>query len=481
MITFALSIVALIVGYFVYGSFVERVFKIEKDRVTPAHRKSDGVDFVVMKDTKSFLIQFLNIAGTGPIFGAIAGALWGPIAFLWIVFGCIFAGAVHDFLIGMMSLRENGTSVAELAGQNLGRWAKYLMVIFSVVLLILVGVVFISSPADILADLTSINKWVFVGIIFLYYIMATVMPIDKIIGKIYPLFGISLLIMAIGIICGLIINGYTIPELTFRNLHPDGKSIFPYLFISIACGAVSGFHATQSPMIARCLNNEVSGRRVFYGAMITEGIVALIWAAVAMTFFGSIEQLAQAGSAPIIVNKISIGLLGPLGALLAILGVVACPITSGDTAFRSARLTIADAFGINQSKIYNRFMVCIPLFIIAALLLFVNFEILWRYFSWANQTLAAVALWTAASYLKRRKKLYVIALIPAMFMTVVVTTYIIIAPEGFGTFFKDVSVNTIEQIGLIVGFLVLATCTITFFIKVKVDKKLAVDDEMYTL
>lgn len=468
MITFTISIVALIAGYFIYGKFVEKIFGIEDKRETPAHTRNDGVDFVVMKSAKSFLIQFLNIAGTGPIFGAIAGALWGPVAFLWIVFGCIFAGAVHDFLIGMMSLRDNGSSVAELAGKNLGVWAKYFMVGFSIILLILVGVVFISSPADILADLTNMNKWIFVGIIFVYYIIATVMPIDKIIGKIYPIFGFALLAMAVGIIFGLVINGYTIPEMTLENLHPTGKSIFPYLFISIACGAISGFHATQSPMIARCLDKEKDGRKVFYGAMITEGVVALIWAAVAMTFFGGIKELFEAGSAPVVVNKISTGILGPVGAFLAILGVVACPITSGDTAFRSARLTIADALGFDQSKIKNRFIICVPLFLIGASLLFINFDILWRYFSWANQTLAMVALWTASAYLKRKHKNYFIALVPAMFMTVVVTTYIIIAPEGFVGFFGNVDTKLIETIGVTIGLITSLLFTILFFALVKI-------------
>lgn len=475
MVSFILSIIALILGYFIYGKIVERIFGPDENALTPAKRLQDGVDYVEMDEKKTFLIQFLNIAGTGPIFGAVAGAMWGPAAFIWIVFGCIFAGAVHDYLIGMMSLRKDGASVAELVGDNLGNKAKQLMRVFSVVLLILVGVVFITSPAAILHDLIkSVPTLTFVGIIIVYYMVATVLPIDKLIGKIYPIFGICLLIMAVGIGIGLVVQGYDIPEITFKNYHPQGVSVFPYLCISIACGAISGFHATQSPMMARCLGNEKQGRRVFYGAMISEGIVALIWAAAAMSFFGGTPGLGEAlgqGGAAVVVNRISNSVLGKVGGALAILGVVACPITSGDTAFRSARLTIADAIGYKQGPILNRFVIAIPLFVVGIALCFIDFNVLWRYFSWSNQTLATIALWAATKYLATNGKNYKIALIPAMYMTVVVTSYIIIAPEGFVRFFKGVPTSTVELVGNISGIVLSLICTAVFMKSLKKDNK----------
>ncbi len=463
MITFLLSIAALIAGYFLYGRLTEKVFRVDPNRPTPVQTMADGVDYVEIKPKRAFLIQFLNIAGTGPIFGAIAGAMWGPAAFFWIVFGCIFGGAVHDFLVGMMSVRFGGATIAELVGKTLGRFPKNFVRFFSVFLLILVGVVFIKSPSDILHDLTGWNSFIFLGIIIAYYILATVLPIDKIIGKIYPIFGITLLIMAVGIGVGMFVKGYQIPEFTFQNLHPEGKSIFPYLFISIACGAISGFHATQSPMMARCMSNERQGRQVFYGAMIAEGIVALIWAAVAMCFFGSIEALGQAGPAAVVVNQVSNGILGPIGGVLAIIGVVACPITSGDTAFRSARLAIADAFRFDQKPLKNRFLIAIPLFAVGIALCFINFDIIWRYFSWANQTLAAIALWAAVKYLADQGRNYWIALVPAAFMTVVVVCYIIVAPEGFLFLFGGMDIKVAEWIGIGIGILAAVACLSTFF------------------
>lgn len=463
MITFFLSVAALVVGYFVYGRVTEKAFRIDPERLTPARTMADGVDYVELRPRKAFLIQFLNIAGTGPIFGAIAGAMWGPAAFFWIVFGCIFGGAVHDFLVGMMSMRCKGATLAELTGKTLGRLPKNFVRLFSLAVLILVGVVFIKSPADILHDLTGWNTFLFIGIIMAYYILATVLPIDKIIGKIYPIFGICLLIMAVGIGVGMFVKGYQIPEFRFENFHPQGKSIFPYLFISIACGAISGFHATQSPMMARCITNERQGRPVFFGAMITEGIVALIWAAIAMCFFGSIEALGQAGPAAVVVNQVSSGILGPVGGILAVIGVVACPITSGDTAFRSARLVIADAFGFDQKPIKNRFLVAVPLFAIGIALCFINFDIVWRYFSWANQTLAAVALWTAVKYQADRRCNYWIALVPAVFMTVVVVSYIIVAPEGFLFVFGGLDIKLAEWIGIGIGLMTAVACLAIFF------------------
>ncbi|MDY2980648.1 MAG: carbon starvation CstA family protein [Fusobacterium sp.] len=471
MISFIASIIALVVGYMIYGKVVEKVFDPDPNSLTPAKRLEDGVDYVEMDIKKTFLIQFLNIAGTGPIFGAVAGAMWGPAAFIWIVFGCIFAGAVHDYLIGMMSLRRDGASVAELVGENLGNGAKQLMRVFSVVLLVLVGVVFVTSPAAILNDLTGIDKLVLIGIIIAYYLVATVLPIDKVIGKIYPIFGVALLIMAVGIGFGIVIQGYDIPEIAFHNFHPKGQSVFPYLCISIACGAISGFHATQSPMMARCLGNETQGRKVFYGAMICEGVVALIWAAAAMSFFGGTPGLGVAlskGGAAVVVNKISGTVLGKVGGALAILGVVACPITSGDTAFRSARLTIADAIGYKQGPVANRFIVAIPLFAIGVALCFIDFNILWRYFSWSNQTLATIALWAAAAYLAKLGKAYLMAAIPATFMTVVVTSYILIAPEGF---------KMSESIGNPVGLVVAAISAIAFYVKFNPIYKKAVENK----
>ncbi|MCG8540530.1 MAG: carbon starvation protein A [Clostridia bacterium] len=434
MFTFIASIIILILGYVFYGKFVEKVFVIKDSNETPAIAMEDGVDYIPMSWPRIFLIQFLNIAGLGPIFGAIAGALWGPAAFLWIVLGCIFAGATHDYFSGMLSIRHKGTSVSEIVGIYLGDRAKQVMRVFSVVLLVLVGVVFIKGPAGLLSNITGIQATIWVGIIIAYYLLATVLPVDKLIGKIYPLFGASLLIMAVGIGVGIIAKGYTIPEITLANLHPKGTSIFPFLFITIACGAISGFHATQSPLMARCVRKEREGRRVFYGSMIAEGIIALIWAAAAMAFFGGTDGLAATlgnGGPAVAVNEISRTLLGTVGGVLALLGVVACPITSGDTAFRSARLVIADAINFKQDKTANRFMVAIPLFIVGIALTQINFGIIWRYFSWSNQTLAMIVLWASAAYLAKNKKLHWICTVPATFMTGVTTAYILQAEEGF--------------------------------------------------
>ncbi len=434
MITFIVSLLALIGGYFVYGTIVERIFGVSDANETPAKRLADGVDYVEMDWKQAFLIQFLNIAGLGPIFGAVAGALWGPAAFMWIVFGCIFAGATHDYLAGMLSVRHDGATIAEVVGEYLGEGARKIMIVFSVVLLILVGVVFVNGPAGILNSLVpSVSTLKWVAIIMAYYIIATLVPVDKLIGKIYPLFGAALIFMGIGIAVMMFAKGYAtnIPELTFSNIHPKGTAIYPFLFITIACGAISGFHATQAPLMARCLRNEKEGRRVFYGSMIAEGIIALIWAAAAMTFFdGGVEGLAVAGPAGVVVNTISSSMLGKVGGFLALLGVVACPITSGDTAFRSARLALADAAKFNQGPIKNRLIVAVPLFAVGIGLCFIDFGIIWRYFAWSNQTLATIALWAGAVYLAKNAKAHWIASIPATFMSAVVTTYIIIAPEG---------------------------------------------------
>ncbi len=462
MITFICAILALVAGYFIYGAIVEKIFGIEPDRETPAIKNPDGVDFVPLDWIRSFLIQLLNIAGTGPIFGAIAGALWGPVAFLWIVFGCIFGGAVHDFLAGMLSVRNNGKTVGDIVGVYLGTGAQQIMRVFSLILLILVGVVFISSPAGILTAMTGVPLNVWIAVAIVYYLIATVVPVDKIIGKLYPIFGASLLLMCVGIGGGLILGvaPHAMPELSFENLHPRNVSIFPFLFISIACGAISGFHATQAPMIARCLKNESQGRRVFYGAMIAEGVIALIWAAAAMTFFGGTVGLSQAGAAPVVVNTISQSMLGPVGGILAVLGVVICPITSGDTAFRGARLIVADALKLDQQSSKNRFIIAIPMFVVAIILCNVDFNIIWRYFSWSNQTLATIVLWTSAVYLATKGKFHWIATLPATFMTSVVTTYIIMAPEGL---------KLPETVGIPCG-IIMAIASFSYFM-FKISKK----------
>ncbi|MFA8298972.1 MAG: carbon starvation protein A [Hyphomicrobiales bacterium] len=468
MISFLTAIVALIAGYFVYGVIVEKIFGADPKRPTPAITKADGVDFVPMPIRKIFLIQFLNIAGLGPIFGAIAGALWGPVAFLWIVFGCIFAGAVHDYLSGMISLRHDGASLPEIVGKYQGKGMQNFMRFFAVILLVLVGAVFIKGPASILHDLTGVNTLILAGAIFIYYLIATLAPVDKIIGKIYPVFGLSLLIMAVGIFFALVFGGYNIPEISldsFANMHnsPDEFPVFPMLFITIACGAISGFHATQSPMMARCMTNELHGRKIFYGAMISEGIVALIWAAASMSFFGGVEALAttmarEGNNAAWVVNEICNTTLGRIGGALAIIGVVAAPITSGDTAFRSARLTIADALGFSQKPISKRLLISIPLFVGGLVLTQVNFGIIWRYFGWANQTLATITLWTLVLYLAKKSKPYVFVLIPAIFMTAVIFTYILVAPEGFA-----LDLN----LGYIIGISLTAIVTLIYLLVIR--------------
>lgn len=432
-----IAIAVLVTGYVVYGKFVERVFGINESRQTPALEMADGVDFIEMPWYKIFLIQFLNIAGLGPIYGAIAGALWGPQAFIWIVLGSIFAGGVHDYFSGMLSIRNGGSTIAEIVGKYLGGGAKQFMRVFSVVLLVLVGTVFMTGPALLLGDLSflSIGSYqVWLGIILVYYFLATILPVDKIIGKIYPLFGATLIIMAVGIAGMLLIQGYQLPPLTMENIHPGDLSVWPLLFITIACGAISGFHATQSPLMARCVGNERQGRRVFYGSMIAEGIIALVWAAAAMSFYYGTDGLAVAsgaGGPGAVVYEVSTSLMGTVGGLLAMLGVIACPITSGDTAFRSARLVIADFTKTSQVETKKRLLVALPLFVVGFALSLIDFNIIWRYFAWSNQTLATVVLWASAVYLVQNQKFHWIATIPATFMTAVIVTYILQAPEGF--------------------------------------------------
>ncbi|MFD1186242.1 carbon starvation CstA family protein [Pontibacter rugosus] len=462
MISFCLSVVALVLGYILYSKFVERIFEVDPNRKTPAITMRDDVDYVPMPEWKIFLIQFLNIAGLGPIFGAVAGAMWGPSAFLWIVLGSIFAGGVHDYFSGMLSVKHGGESITEITGRYLGDGMKQFMRAFTILLMIMVGAVFIMGPAKILNDMTgdiaTVTTWVW-GIL-IYYVLSTVLPIDKLIGKLYPLFGVALLFMALGLSVIMFTDGYVIPEITLASLtnmrtNAESYPLFPMLFVTIACGAISGFHASQSPMMARCMTNEKQGRRIFYGAMITEGVVALIWAAVSMSFFGGIRELndtmiAQQGNAAYVVNVISNTMLGKIGGILALLGVVAAPITSGDTAFRSARLIVADFTKSNQSKIMNRLLISLPLFVLGYGLTLIDFGIVWRYFAWTNQTLATIVLWTVTVYLINEHKFYWVSLVPATFMTVVAVSYILVAPEGF-----SLSTDIAYPVGIVIALVLL--------------------------
>ena len=434
MISFFICLFLLIGGFFVYGKFAEKVFGPD-DRRTPAIAMEDGADYVPMGTARIFLIQLLNIAGLGPIFGALAGAAWGPSVFLWITLGTILGGGVHDYMIGMMSMRHKGASVSELTGMYLGNGMKQVMRVFSVVLLVLVGVSFSTGPANLLAMLTpevlDMNFWLIV--VLVYYFFATFVPIDKLIGKIYPIFGICLIVMALGVGGMILFSGnYTIPEITLQNLHPNGTPIWPVMFISVACGAISGFHATQSPLMARCMRSEKSGRNVFYGAMVAEGIIALIWAAAGAAFYngtgGLLTALGQGQAS--VVYEICFTLLGPIGAVIAMIGVIACPISSADTAYRSARLTLADWFNFDQKPIRNRLILTVPLLGVGAFLTQIDVQIIWRYFSWSNQTLAMIALWAASVYLLKRGRAYLVTALPATFMSAVSCTYILMAEEG---------------------------------------------------
>lgn len=463
MITFTCCFIALLVGYFTYGKLVERIVGVDPAWKTPAYTLQDGVDYIPMPTWKIFMIQFLNIAGLGPIFGAILGAKFGTASFLWIVLGTVFAGAVHDFISGHLSLRMNGASLPEIIGHYLGHRFMQFMRAFTILLMILVGVVFVAGPAGLLANLTpaALDTTFWILVIFLYYILATLLPIDKIIGKIYPLFAAALLFMAVGILVMLYVHHPALPELTdgLANTHPDGLPIFPIMFVSIACGAISGFHATQSPLMARCLTNERHAYPVFYGAMITEGIVALIWAAAATYFFH--ENGMGENNAAVVVDAVTKEWLGAVGGILAVLGVIAAPITSGDTAFRSARLMVADFLHMEQKSISKRLMICIPMFLISIGILIYSmkdqdgFDMIWRYFAWSNQTLAVFTLWALSIYMLQKKKPYVITLLPALFMTMVCATYIFVAPEGFGLSYS---------VSLLIGSIVTLICLVLFWI-----------------
>lgn len=468
MVTFLIALGSLIAGYAIYSRIVDNVLA-PTDNPTPALTKADGVDFIALPTWKVFLIQLLNIAGLGPIFGALGGALWGPVVYFWIVLGTIFAGGVHDYLAGMMSIREGGKSITEIVGNELGETILTIMRVFLVVLMVLVGTVFMTGPAMLLAKLTAMPMLPWMLAILVYYFLATLLPIDTIIGKLYPLFGAALIIMALGIMSGMLlgVGGHTMPEMELANLYPsaDPLPIWPLMFITVACGAVSGFHATQSPLMARCLKSERLGRPVFYGAMVMEGIIALIWAAAGVTFFESTGGLAaalKAGGPGGAVYEICIGFMGGgIGMTLAMLGVVACPITSGDTALRAARLILADWFKLDQISIANRLKFAIPLLALAGILTQINFDIIWRYFSWMNQTLAMMVLWTGAVYLHRtlpESKAYLIALIPALFMSVVTFTYILQAKEGF-----ELATAISYPAGVVFALICLTVCIRTRF------------------
>ncbi|WP_085505406.1 carbon starvation CstA family protein [Thalassobacillus devorans] len=439
MLTFVASIALLLTGYFVYAKVVERIFGIDDQQQTPAYRNNDGFDYMPMSWWKASLIQLLNIAGLGPIFGAVMGALYGPIAFIWIVIGSIFAGAVHDYFSGMLSLRHNGAQYPTLVGKYLGKYAKSIINLLSIALMILVAAAFTAGPAQLMAEVTPLGFLASLLLIFAYFLIATVLPVNKIIGKVYPVFGAVLIFMAVAIGIGLFFFDNPVPNLTVSNLHPENLPVWPLLMVTISCGAISGFHSTQSPILARTLKKESEGRKVFYGAMIAEGVIALIWAAAGMAFFGNtggLQEALAAGGPAGVVNEISTTTLGTLGGILAVLGVIILPITTGDTALRSSRMMLADLLKQvskkelkgNWVKIGLVFPVAIPTFLLTQM----DYSFLWRYVGWSNQVVATVMLWTAAMYLLQSKKFHWIASIPALFMTGVVSTYIFYAPEGFG-------------------------------------------------
>ena len=494
MVSFFLCLAILICGYLFYGKFVDQTFNPD-DRETPAVAINDGIDYVVLPQWKLFMIQLLNIAGLGPIFGALSGAIWGPVVFLWITFGTVFAGAVHDYFAGMLSERNNGASISEVTGIYLGSTMKTVMRVFSVILLIMVGTVFAVGPAGLLVKLIGetgasgllVNKVFWLGVILLYYFLATFISVDKVIGKIYPLFGICLIVMAIGVCFGTVAHG-GIPEIfsNFKSLHPKGTPIWAFMFITVACGAISGFHATQSPLMARCLKSERQGHFVFYGAMVAEGIIALIWAAAGVTLLGVDKLQEMGGGNANSVYTIGTMTMGKIGIILAMLGVIACPITSGDTAFRSARLTLADWFKLDMGNWKTRLALCIPVLGIGAILGFgntlkhevmveqivegkpemvaqmvsyIDYQIIWRYFSWSNQTLAMIVLWAGAMFLAQNKRNYWICAAPATFMSAVSMTYFMMAGECMGLipFFKN---N--KAVGYPVGIIFAVLCLFIF-------------------
>jgi len=507
MVLFFACVAMLVAGYFIYGAWMEKIFVIKPERQTPAYAMGDGVDYVPMSRTKVWLIQVLNIAGTGPIFGPILGALYGPVAMLWIVVGCIFAGAVHDYFCGMISIRNNGASIPAMSGRYIGMPMKHIINVIALILLVLVGVVFVTSPAGLLTSITEqilersgdavmkgnpqhdnlVLTWV--CIIFVYYIIATLLPIDKIIGRIYPLFGALLMFMTGGMLFGLLFEGIPLFQTVglqdgvslsnfFQNFHPGANSlpIWPLIFVTITCGAISGFHATQTPMMARCMENEREGHFIFYGAMITEGVIALIWCMVGLSFYPEVQALKgaiDAGTPSKVVYDAAMSMLGTFGGILAVLGVVVLPITSGDTAFRAARLQIAEFLGdymdTDQRKIGKRLLITIPLFVVGVILTRVDFTVLWRYFSWANQTTATIMLWTAAAYLYRHQKFHWVCTIPAVFMTQVCASYLFFDQKiGFGWVWAKVGFGEhLWDAAMVSGAVVAAALTALFFIGLK--------------
>ena len=515
MLWFFFCVAVLILGYFVYGRIIERIFIINPNRATPAYSMSDGVDYMPMSKVKIWLIQLLNIAGTGPIFGPILGALYGPVAMLWIVIGCIFAGAVHDYFCGMLSIRHQGATMPYLAGKYLGKQVKLFINAMALILLLLVGVVFVASPAQLIATITmdiagasqgalqagsaeaahqaisesNLTVWgmdkatvvsLWTALIFIYYIIATLLPIDKIIGRIYPLFGALLLFMSIGMVYGLVSAHLSVQDSIefFRTVNADGQGltwekfsqnfqvkgevpVWPLLFLTISCGALSGFHATQTPLMARCAQNEKEGRFIFYGAMITEGVIALVWCMVGLAFYENPQALQaaiDAGSPSKVVYDSSLHFLGFIGGIFAVLGVVVLPITSGDTAFRAARLQLAEIFKIDQRSLPKRLMIAIPLFVLGFIVSKLDFSVLWRYFTWANQMTAMVMLWTAAAYLYRYKKFHWVCSIPAWFITTVCATYLFYNKIGFGLDY---------QLSVYLGFATTLVCIVSFFTMLK--------------
>ena len=475
MITFIICVALLVLGYLIYGKYVTKVFGPD-DRQTPAYAMEDGVDYIPMPTWKVFLIQLLNIAGTGPILGALGGALFGPVAYLWIVFGCIFAGAVHDYFCGMLSMRHGGASISELTGHYLGNGMRQVMRVFSVILLVMCGVVFTTGPAGLLAMLTpeKLNTTFWQWVVIVYYLIATFVPIDKVIGKLYPIFGICLIIMALGVSGSMLFSGnYAMPELwnNFGNQHPS-LPLWSFMFISIACGAISGFHATQSPMMARCCKSEKLGQKVFYGAMIAEGVIALVWCAAGCTVYPVIKASLAEGVAigtPTVVYAICQSTMGKVGGALALLGVIVCPISSGDTAYRSARLTIADWFKVDQGNWKKRLLLTLPLLAVGTAICYVDYSIVWRYFSWSNQTLAMIALWAASVYLAQNKKNYWLTAVPATFMTGVSLTYFFAAPECMGLLWTPMGLTfeTYYPIAVGVGLASAAGLLVLFKNKIK--------------
>lgn len=478
MITFFVALVLLIIGYLTYGKVVDKVYQ-PYQAPTPCVKHPDGVDYIPLSTPRAFLIQLLNIAGLGPIFGALAGALWGPVVYFWIVLGSIFAGGVHDYTSGILSIRNDGASISEIVGMYLGKIMLQVMRVFSVILLVLIGATFTSGPAALIAMLTpgALTKNFWLVILIVYYFLATLFPIDKIIGKFYPVFGILLIIMCLGVAGGTLIErAGSIPEMTFANLHPGGKPIWSLMFVTVACGACSGFHSTQSPLIARCVSDEKDARKIFYGAMISEGIIALIWAAAGMSFFnGGIQGLFEANASVTnnqsqIVYMIGRGLLGPVGVVLTVLGVGICPITSADTAFRSARLTIADWFHIDQTKTVKRLSITAPLLIVGAALTQMDFSIIWRYFSFSNQTLAMIVLWAGSAYLCKWKKASMVSLmaaVPATFMSAVTCTYFFMAEE---------CLNLPTSIAYPIGIIFAVICLLIYVVRGVLPNMKKIDD-----